>query len=92
MCVGRSRHPSPDCRPTGSTSTSCTSPDPHTPIEETLDALGDLVREGKVRYIGHSNLSGWQIAEAHYVAAERAGIPFVSAQNHYSLLSARRGA
>ena len=65
-------------------------PDPQTPIEETLDVLGDLVREGKVRYIGHSNLPGWQIAEAHYVAAERAGIPFVSAQNHYSLLA--RGA
>ena len=62
-------------------------PDRETPIEETLDALGDLVREGKVRYIGHSNLAGWQIAEAHYVAAERAGIPFVSAQNHYSLLA-----
>ncbi|MET0735487.1 MAG: aldo/keto reductase [Microbacterium sp.] len=62
-------------------------PDPLTPIEETLDALGDLVREGKVRYIGHSNLGGWQIAEAHFVAAERAGIPFVSAQNHYSLLA-----
>jgi aryl-alcohol dehydrogenase-like predicted oxidoreductase len=62
-------------------------PDPHTPIEETLDVLGDLVREGKVRYIGHSNLAGWQIAEAHYVAAERAGVPFVSAQNHYSLLA-----
>ncbi|MFE7846499.1 aldo/keto reductase [Microbacterium sp. NPDC057407] len=62
-------------------------PDPHTPIEETLDVLGDLVREGKVRYIGHSNLAGWQIAEAHYVAAERSGVPFVSAQNHYSLLA-----
>lgn len=62
-------------------------PDPQTPIEETLDVLGDLVREGKVRYIGHSNLAGWQIAEAHYVAAERAGVPFVSAQNHYSLLA-----
>ncbi len=62
-------------------------PDPNTPIEETLDALGDLVREGKVRYIGHSNLSGWQIAEAHYVAAQRAGVPFVTAQNHYSLLA-----
>ncbi len=62
-------------------------PDPHTPIEETLDALADLVREGKVRYIGHSNLAGWQIAEAHYAAAERSGIPFVSAQNHYSLLA-----
>ncbi|MGA7147905.1 MAG: aldo/keto reductase [Microbacterium sp.] len=62
-------------------------PDPETPIEETLDVLGDLVREGKVRYIGHSNLAGWQIAEAHYVAAQRAGVPFVSAQNHYSLLA-----
>ena len=62
-------------------------PDPETPIEETLDVLADLVREGKVRYIGHSNLAGWQIAEAHYVAAERSGIPFVSAQNHYSLLA-----
>lgn len=62
-------------------------PDPLTPIEETLDVLGDLVREGKVRYIGHSNLAGWQIAEAHYVAAQRAGVPFVSAQNHYSLLA-----
>jgi aryl-alcohol dehydrogenase-like predicted oxidoreductase len=62
-------------------------PDPHTPIDETLDVLADLVHEGKVRYIGHSNLAGWQIAEAHYVAAERRGVPFVSAQNHYSLLA-----
>lgn len=61
-------------------------PDPETPIDETLDALGDLVREGKVRYIGHSNLSGWQIAEAHF-AADRARVPFISAQNHYSLLA-----
>ena len=65
-------------------------PDPETPVEETLDALGDLVREGKVRYIGHSNLSGWQIAEAHHVARERHAAPFVSAQNQYSLLA--RGA
>src|SRR5690349_12442618 len=65
-------------------------PDPQTPIEETLDALADLVREGKVRYIGHSNLAGWQIAEAHFVARERRSIPFVSAQNQYSLLA--RGA
>lgn len=62
-------------------------PDPQTPIDETLDVLADLVREGKVRYIGHSNFSGWQIAEAHFVAAQRAGVPFVSAQNHYSLLA-----
>ncbi|WP_345802025.1 aldo/keto reductase [Microbacterium sp. AZCO] len=65
-------------------------PDPETPIEETLDVLGDLVREGKVRYIGHSNLSGWQIAEAHFVARERHAVPFVSSQNQYSLLA--RGA
>jgi aryl-alcohol dehydrogenase-like predicted oxidoreductase len=59
-------------------------PDPSTPIEETLDALADLVREGKVRYIGHSNFSGWRIAEAEYAAD---GVRFVSAQNQYSLLA-----
>jgi 1-deoxyxylulose-5-phosphate synthase len=59
-------------------------PDPLTPIEETLDALGDLVREGKVRYLGHSNFTGWQIAEAA-LADSRVG--FVSAQNQYSLLA-----
>ena len=62
-------------------------PDPATPIAETLDALSDLVREGKVRYIGHSNLAGWQVAEAAYVAQERHEVPFISAQNHYSLLA-----
>jgi aryl-alcohol dehydrogenase-like predicted oxidoreductase len=55
-------------------------------MEETLDALGDLVREGKVRYIGHSNFSGWQIAEAHFVARERRAVPYISSQNEYSLL------
>jgi 1-deoxyxylulose-5-phosphate synthase len=61
-------------------------PDPHTPIDETLSALDDLVREGKVRYIGHSNFSGWQIADAEY-RARLAGHPtFVSAQNEYSLI------
>lgn len=59
-------------------------PDPTTPIDETLDALGDLVREGKVRYVGHSNFSGWQIAEADAAAS---GVRFVSAQNQYSLLA-----
>jgi 1-deoxyxylulose-5-phosphate synthase len=62
-------------------------PDPETPIEETLDALGDLVRAGKVRYIGHSNFSGWQIAEAHFTGLMRHSIPFVSSQNQYSLLA-----
>lgn len=65
-------------------------PDEATPIEETLDALGDLVREGKVRYIGHSNFTGWQVAEAHFTSLMRHSVPFVSAQNHYSLLA--RGA
>lgn len=62
-------------------------PDPLTPVEETLDALGDLVREGKIRYIGHSNLAGWQIADAAHIAQRRGDVPFVSAQNHYSLLA-----
>jgi aryl-alcohol dehydrogenase-like predicted oxidoreductase len=61
-------------------------PDKSTPIEETLTALGELVAEGKVRYIGHSNFAGWQIAEAG-AAARALGLPaFVSAQNHWSLL------
>jgi aryl-alcohol dehydrogenase-like predicted oxidoreductase len=61
-------------------------PDPATPIEETLIALGDLVAQGKVRYIGHSNFSGWQIADAAFVARELGTTGFVSAQNHWSLL------
>ena len=65
-------------------------PDNDTPMQETLDALGDLVREGKVRYIGHTNFSGWQVAEGHFTALMRHGVPFVSAQNEYSLLA--RGA
>jgi aryl-alcohol dehydrogenase-like predicted oxidoreductase len=61
-------------------------PDPVTPIEETLAALDDLVTEGKVRYIGHSNLSGWQIADAAHAALAGGRTPFISAQNHWSLL------
>ena len=61
-------------------------PDPKTPIGETLDALSDLVREGKVRYLGHSNFAGWQIAEAAHVATEINAVPFVSAQNEWNLL------
>jgi aryl-alcohol dehydrogenase-like predicted oxidoreductase len=61
-------------------------PDPSTPFEETYDALADLVREGKVRYLGHSNFAGWQVAEAHYLSRLHGWPPFVSAQNHYSLL------
>ncbi len=62
-------------------------PDPATPIDETISALDDLVHEGKVRYIGHSNLSGWQIAEAEFVVRELGATRFVSAQNEYNLLS-----
>jgi aryl-alcohol dehydrogenase-like predicted oxidoreductase len=62
-------------------------PDPATPIEETLSALDDLVRAGKVRYIGHSNFSGYQTSDAAWTARTGHLTPFVSAQNHYSLLS-----
>jgi aryl-alcohol dehydrogenase-like predicted oxidoreductase len=61
-------------------------PDPITPIDETLAALDELIQEGKVRYIGHSNLSGWQIADAEYRAQLGAHPKFISAQNEYSLL------
>lgn len=62
-------------------------PDPKTPIEETLRALDDLVRQGKVRYIGHSNFDGAQVDAAAAVARERRLAAFCSAQNHYSLLT-----
>jgi aryl-alcohol dehydrogenase-like predicted oxidoreductase len=61
-------------------------PDPATPIGETLAALHELVLEGKVRYLGSSNLAGWRVAEAAHVARELGVTPFVSAQNHWSLL------
>lgn len=61
-------------------------PDPTTPIEETLAALDDLVRDGKVRYLGNSNFAGWQIADAAWTARTHGWTPFVSAQNHYNLL------
>ncbi len=65
------------------------SPDPLTPIEETLAALSDLVEQGKVRYIGHSNQAGWQIAQSEFIARELGRERFVSAQNHYNLLDRR---
>jgi aryl-alcohol dehydrogenase-like predicted oxidoreductase len=61
-------------------------PDPATPLDETLSVLDDLVREGKVRYLGHSNFAGWQIADADWTARSAGSTPFVTAQNHYSLL------
>jgi aryl-alcohol dehydrogenase-like predicted oxidoreductase len=61
-------------------------PDPVTPVEETIAALHELVDEGKIRYLGHSNFSGWQIADAAHLAAAGGHPPFISAQNHWSLL------
>ncbi|TDE11912.1 aldo/keto reductase [Jiangella asiatica] len=60
-------------------------PDPKTPIEETLTALTELIDEGKVRYVGSSNLAGWQVVEAAWVARTGGQQPFISAQNKYSL-------
>jgi aryl-alcohol dehydrogenase-like predicted oxidoreductase len=64
-------------------------PDDETPIDETLTALDDLVRQGKVRYIGCSNYAGWQIADAAWTARSAHRSRFVSAQNQYSLLERR---
>lgn len=61
-------------------------PDEATPMEETLAALDDLVRGGKVRYLGNSNFAGWQIADADWTARAAGQSPFISAQNQYSLL------
>ena len=62
------------------------SPDPVTPIEETLAALHELVLEGKVRNVGSSNLTGWQVVDADWTARVGGYERFVSAQNKYSLL------
>ena len=62
-------------------------PDAATPIEETLRALDDLVRQGKVRYIGYSNLPAWQVVEALWTARSLGLNPFVSCQEEYSLLA-----
>jgi aryl-alcohol dehydrogenase-like predicted oxidoreductase len=61
-------------------------PDPETPQEETLEALTDLVRAGKVRYIGCSNFAAWQLLESLWIADARNLASYVSAQNEYSLL------
>ena len=60
--------------------------DPETPIEETLEALHDLVRIGKVRYIGASSMASWQFAKALYLADRHGWTRFVSMQNHYNLV------
>jgi aryl-alcohol dehydrogenase-like predicted oxidoreductase len=61
-------------------------PDPLTPIEETLRALDDLVRQGKVRYIGCSNFAAWQLVEAAWTAKSAGLHGFVSYQDEYSLV------
>ena len=61
--------------------------DPHTPIEETMEALHDVVRSGKVRYIGASSMYAWQFAKMQYTADAHGWTRFVSMQNHYNLLN-----
>jgi aryl-alcohol dehydrogenase-like predicted oxidoreductase len=60
--------------------------DPHTPIEETMEALHDVVRAGKERYIGASSMHAWQFAKAQYVADLGGWTRFVSMQDHYNLI------
>ena len=62
-------------------------PDTQTPIAETLGALDDLVRQGKVRYIGCSNFDGWQLADAQWVSRSGHLSSFISAQNRYSIVT-----
>jgi aryl-alcohol dehydrogenase-like predicted oxidoreductase len=64
-------------------------PDPETPQEETLGALNDLVRSGKVRYIGSSNFAGYQVADAAWISKTSGLAPYISAQNQYNLLDRR---
>ncbi|MFL6132875.1 MAG: aldo/keto reductase [Nocardioidaceae bacterium] len=60
--------------------------DPQTPIEETMEALHDVVKAGKARYVGASSMYAWQFAKAQHVAERNGWTPFVSMQNHYNLL------
>ncbi len=60
--------------------------DADTPIEETLEALDDLVRAGKVRYLGASSMAAWEFARALYMADRHGWTRFVSMQNHYNLV------
>ncbi len=60
--------------------------DPRTPIEETMEALHDVVRSGKVRYLGASSMFAWQFAKAQRTAAVNGWTPFISMQDHYNLI------
>jgi len=61
-------------------------PDAATPIEETLSALDDLIRQGKVRYVGCSNFAAWQVVDAQWTAKDRRLTPFIASQDELSLL------
>ncbi len=61
-------------------------PDPKTPLEETLEALNDLVKQGKVRQIGCSNMPAWQVAETNWIARTKDLTAFATAQDEYSLV------
>ena len=61
--------------------------DPHTPLDETLRALDDLVRQGKVRYVGCSNFAAWKIMEALWISSEKGLAPFVCTQSQFNLLN-----
>src|SRR5690606_1284158 len=60
--------------------------DPDTPIEETMEALHDVVKAGKARYIGASSMHAWQFAKAQHTAERNGWTRFVTMQNHYNLL------
>jgi aryl-alcohol dehydrogenase-like predicted oxidoreductase len=60
--------------------------DPETPIEETLEALDDVVRAGKARYLGASSMPSWQFAKMLFAADANGWAPFMTMQNHYNLL------
>src|SRR6185295_6638388 len=60
--------------------------DKHTPIEETLEALHDVIKAGKARYIGASSMYAWQFSKAQYTARANGWTPFASMQNHYNLI------
>lgn len=59
--------------------------DPHTSMEETMEALHDVVKAGKVRYLGASSMHAWQFAKMQQIARERGWTPFATMQNHYNL-------
>ena len=62
-------------------------PDPLTPVEETMRALDDLVRQGKVRHLGCSNTPPWRFVDANWHARSSSGQPFISCQDEYSLVN-----